>query len=81
MTASLLCPRCDQDWIRRYRFKDDGTPFSLCAECDSFWWPGEAKEVRTARYLDDVVAERLGDENPWATRIWADVIEPVPQGG
>ncbi|MEV0371091.1 hypothetical protein AB0I10_14860 [Streptomyces sp. NPDC050636] len=71
------CPRCDQEWVRAYRFKDDGAAFSLCAECDSLWWQQEALEIAAARFLDDVVAERLGDCNPWSTRVWADVIEPV----
>ncbi|MGY4971474.1 MULTISPECIES: hypothetical protein [unclassified Streptomyces] len=82
MQASLpQCPRCDQDWVHLYRFKDDGASFSLCTECDSFWWPGEALEVATARFLDDVVAARLGAGcNPWVSRAWADVIEPVSEG-
>ncbi|MEU9115303.1 hypothetical protein AB0D04_26860 [Streptomyces sp. NPDC048483] len=75
-----LCPRCEQDLIRPYRFKDDGTAFCLCAECDSLWWPHEAKQVATARFLDDVVAARLGDSNPCSARVWADVIEPVCAG-
>ncbi|MFE6094790.1 hypothetical protein ACFQ7M_22900 [Streptomyces massasporeus] len=64
------------------RFIADGAPFSLCTECDSLWWPGEAVEVAHAKFLDDVVAERLGVEgNPWGDPVWADVIEPAPDHG
>jgi hypothetical protein len=76
-----LCPRCCQDRVWSYRFKDDGATFTLCTECDSFWWPNEAPEVATARFLDDVVAARLGESEPWSTRVWADVIEPVSGSG
>ncbi|MFJ9412587.1 MULTISPECIES: hypothetical protein [unclassified Streptomyces] len=75
------CPRCEQDWVHPYRFKDDGAAFSLCTECDSVWWPHEALEVSAAHFLDDVAAERLEvSGNPWTTRTWADVIEPVDGG-
>lgn len=75
------CPRCNQDWVHPYRFKDDGATFSLCTECDSLWWPHEALEIFNARFLDDVVATRLGvGGNPWSTREWVDVIEPVGEG-
>lgn len=82
MPASLpQCPRCDQDWVHPYRFKDDGAAFSLCTECDSLWWPHEALEIATARFLDDVVATRMGvDGTPWRPCVWADVIEPVSEG-
>ncbi|MFE7713303.1 hypothetical protein ACFU6I_48085 [Streptomyces sp. NPDC057486] len=82
MSAPPICPRCDQDQIQRYRFKDDGVVFSLCTECDSFWWPQTATDVANALFLDDVVAARLGEvENPWTNRIWADVIEPASGTG
>lgn len=62
-----------------YRFKADRTPFLLCTECDSLWWPDDTVGVAQAHFLDDVVAERLGLEgNPWSDRVWADVIEPAP---
>lgn len=81
MSASLpQCPRCDQGWVHPYRFNDDGITFELCTECDSLWWSHEALEVTTARFLDDVVAARLGVAgNPWETCVWADVIEPVSE--
>ncbi|CAK7287863.1 conserved hypothetical protein [Streptomyces misionensis JCM 4497] len=80
MPAQLLCPRCEQDWARPYRFKADGASFLLCAECDSLWWPDEAVTVARAHFLDDVVAARLGVEgNPWSDRVWADVIEQTPE--
>lgn len=81
MSASLpQCPRCDQGWVHPYRFKDIGTTFALCTECDSLWWPHEALEITTARFVDDVVAARLGVAgNPWETRVWADVFEPVSE--
>ncbi|MFC9133131.1 hypothetical protein ACFT4A_40700 [Streptomyces sp. NPDC057099] len=79
MPTKQVCPRCGQDWVHPYRFIADGAPFSLCTECDSLWWPGEAVEVAHAKFLDDVVAERLGVEgNPWGDLVWADVIEPAP---
>jgi len=79
VSAQLLYPRCRQGWMRPYRFTPDGTPFPLCAECDSLWWPDEVIDVAQARFLDDVVAARLEVEgNPWSSRVWADVIEPVP---
>ncbi|MFI9601837.1 hypothetical protein ACIHCX_18580 [Streptomyces sp. NPDC052043] len=79
MPAQLICPRCEQDRVHPYRFKTDGTPFLLCTECDSMWWPDETVEVARAHFLDDVVAARLGTEgNPWSDRVWADVIEPAP---
>ncbi|MGX4691166.1 hypothetical protein [Streptomyces sp. JNUCC 63] len=78
MSTQLVCPRCQQDWVHPYRFKIDGTPFLLRAECDSLWWPNETVEVAQAHFLDDVVAARLGVEgNPWTDRVWVDVIEPV----
>lgn len=78
MPAKHVCPRCGQDWVHPYRFKDDGTPFLLCTECDSLWWVDEAVSVAQAHFLDDVVAARLGVEgNPWGDRVWADVIEPA----
>ncbi|HZG03026.1 MAG TPA: hypothetical protein VE546_05545, partial [Streptomyces sp.] len=62
-----------------YRFTSDSTPFLLCAECHSLWWPGEVIDAAQAHSLDDVVAVRLGvGRNPWSGRVWADVIEPVP---
>lgn len=82
MPTKQVCPRCGQDWVHPYRFRADGAPFSLCTECDSLWWPGEAVEVAHAKFLDDVVAERLGVEgNPWGDLVWADVIEPAPDHG
>ncbi|MFB6606771.1 hypothetical protein [Streptomyces noursei] len=82
MPASLpTCPRCHQDWVYPYRFKDDGADFSLRNECDSVWWPHQVLEIANARFLDDVVAARLRvNGNPWETRVWADVIEPVSEG-
>ncbi len=65
--------------MRPYRFKSDGTPFLLCTECDSLWWPDEAIDEAQAHFLDDVVAARLGvGGNPWSSQVWGDVIEPVP---
>jgi len=82
MPTKQVCPRCGQDWIHPYRFRADGTTFSLCTECDSLWWLGEAVEVARAKFLDDVVAERLGVEgSPWGGLVWADVIEPIPGHG
>ncbi|MFI6008714.1 hypothetical protein ACIBAG_07765 [Streptomyces sp. NPDC051243] len=79
MPEKRVCPRCGQDWVHQYRFKGDGTRFSLCTECDSLWWPGETVDIPQAKFLDDVVAARLGvGDNPWLGRVWADVIEPVP---
>ncbi|MET9786902.1 hypothetical protein [Streptomyces canus] len=79
MAAKRVCPRCAQDWVHQYRFKADGTRFLLCTECDSLWWPNQSVEVAQAHFLDDVVAARLGAAgNPWCDRVWADVIEPVP---
>ncbi|MBP2047947.1 transposase-like protein [Streptomyces griseochromogenes] len=79
MSAECVCPRCGQDWVRRYRFKADGTPLLLCTECDSLWWPDETVGIAQAHFLDDVVAARLGVAgNPWSDRVWADVIEPAP---
>jgi hypothetical protein len=67
-----------QDWLHPYRFKADGTPFLLCTECDSLWWPNETVSVAQAHFLDDVVAARLNVEgNPWGDRVWVDVIEPA----
>ncbi|MET9318720.1 hypothetical protein ABZX75_00750 [Streptomyces sp. NPDC003038] len=77
MSTRPTCPRC-QDWIHQYRFKSDGAAFSLCKECDAFWWPHARTDIANALFLDDVVAARLGEEgNPWTARVWADVIEPV----
>ncbi|MBK3524662.1 hypothetical protein JHN54_23995 [Streptomyces sp. MBT70] len=42
------------------------------------WWPGETVAIPCARQLDDVVSARLGVAEPWADRVWADVLEPVP---
>ncbi|MGA5078335.1 hypothetical protein ACPC37_12075 [Streptomyces griseoincarnatus] len=82
MPTKQVCPRCGQDWVHPYRFIADGTPFSLCTECDSLWWLGEAVEVAHAKFLDDVVAERLGVEgNPWGDLVWPDIIEPAPDHG
>jgi hypothetical protein len=78
MPFDHVCPRCEQDWVRPYRFKDDGTQFLLCPECDSMWWPGETVAIPYARQLDDVVSARLGVAEPWTDRVWADVLEPVP---
>jgi hypothetical protein len=79
MSDERVCPRCEQDRVQPYRFKADGTCFLLCTECDSLWWPHETVGVTQARFLDDVVAARLGVEgNPWSDRVWADVIEPAP---
>lgn len=79
VSSRQVCPRCEQDWVRPYRFKSDGAPFSLCTECDSLWWPERPIETAGALFLDDVVATRLGIQgNPWTTRVWADVIEPSP---
>ncbi|MFB0616207.1 hypothetical protein [Streptomyces sp. AGS-58] len=79
MPTKRVCPRCEQDWVHPYRFKDDGTPFFLCTECDSLWWPDDTVGVAQAHFLDDVVAGRIGAEgNPWSDRVWADVIEPAP---
>ncbi|GAA2613879.1 hypothetical protein Stube_26260 [Streptomyces tubercidicus] len=80
-TQLPLCPRCEEDWVHSYRFKDDGSTFSLCTECDSFWWPHDALEIPNPRFLDDVVAARLGvPGNPWSAREWAEAIEPVGEG-
>ncbi|GHH11285.1 hypothetical protein [Streptomyces rubradiris] len=78
MPFDQVCPRCEQDWVRPYRFKSDGARFLLCTECDSMWWPGETVAIRCASFLDDVVAARLGVAEPWTDRVWADVLEPVP---
>ncbi|MEU0370035.1 hypothetical protein ABZ070_07185 [Streptomyces sp. NPDC006283] len=49
-----------------------------------FWMSPEpfSTDIANALFLDDVVAARLGEEgNPWTTRVWADVIEPLPDAG
>ncbi|MEY2249115.1 hypothetical protein [Streptomyces sp. BF23-18] len=80
MSVERVCPRCEPYRVHRYRFKADGAFFFLCTECDSLWWPDETVEIARAHFLDDVVAARLGVEgNPWTDRVWADVIEPVPE--
>lgn len=57
------------------------SPHRTRSECDSLWWPHEALEAATARFLDDVVAARLGlGGNPWESRVWADVIEAAGEG-
>ncbi|MEU6814953.1 hypothetical protein [Streptomyces sp. NPDC046860] len=80
MSVEHLCPRCEQDYVRPYRFKADGSHLTLCTECDSLWWPHETVSVAHAHFLDDVVAARLGVEgDPWGDRVWADVLEPEPE--
>ncbi|MGW7469901.1 hypothetical protein ACWGJT_35860 [Streptomyces xantholiticus] len=82
MSTPPICPRCGQDRLQPYRFKSDGAVFSLCTECDSFWWPQTGTDIANALFLDDVVAAKLGEEgNPWTTRVWDDVIEPLPDDG
>ncbi|GAA3922362.1 hypothetical protein GCM10022244_34730 [Streptomyces gulbargensis] len=82
MSTVSICPRCERDRLHRYRFKSDGAAFSLCTVCDSLWWPQAGTDIANALFLDDVVAARLGEEgNPWATRVWTDVIEAMPDQG
>jgi hypothetical protein len=79
MSFKRVCPRCEQV-LHRYCFKADGASFLLCTECDSLWWPNDTVEIAWAHFLDDVVAARLGvEDDPWTDRVWADVIEPVPE--
>ncbi|GAA1035887.1 hypothetical protein [Streptomyces murinus] len=80
MSAKRVCPRCEQDYVQPYRFKTDGACFTLCAECDSLWWPHETIRVPQAHFLDEVVAARLGvEDNPWGDLVWTDVFEPAPE--
>jgi hypothetical protein len=80
MTPRTPCPECGQDWVRPCRFKDDGSPFLLCTECDSLWWSQQSVGVDRPALLDDVVAARMNlVGNPWEDRVWVDVMEPVPE--
>jgi hypothetical protein len=73
--------QCGQDWVRPYPFKDDGSRFFVCTECDSLWWSKHSVGVACPTFLDDVVAGRLNIVgNPWVgERLWADVMEPIPE--
>jgi hypothetical protein len=80
MTPRTPCPECGQDWVRPYRFKDDGSRFFVCTECDSLWWFEQSVGVERPDFVDEVVAARLGIVgNPWGDRVWGDVMEPVPK--
>lgn len=80
MTPRPPCPECGQDWIRCYRFKDDGSPIFLCTECDSLWWSERSVGVERPAFVDDVVAARLNIVgNPWDNLVWADVMAPASE--
>jgi hypothetical protein len=82
MAPQQTCPSCGQDWVRRFRFKDDGSLFYVCTECDALWWTEQSVGVVHPDFVDDVVARRLGiTGNPWGDRVWADVMEPVDSDG
>ncbi|GAB2586865.1 hypothetical protein Aab01nite_51000 [Paractinoplanes abujensis] len=82
MTPRRSCPECGQDWVRLLRFKDDGSRFFVCPECDSLWWSERSVGVERPFDLDEVLAGRLNVVgNPWVDRVWDDVMEPVPASG
>ncbi|GAA4609278.1 hypothetical protein GCM10023107_90830 [Actinoplanes octamycinicus] len=80
MNPRTPCPECGQDWVRSYRFKDGGSRFYVCKECDSLWWSKQSVGIARPDFVDEVVAGRLGvSGNPWGEGAWGDVMEPAPE--
>jgi len=43
----VLCPRCEQDYLRRWVLTPTGERVSLCPECEATWLEGESIEQYT----------------------------------
>lgn len=60
----MLCPRCDEDDVKKIRFKSDGKVAYICEFCESLWFEGEEISPFTARALRSFKPEE-GIEYVW----------------
>jgi len=67
----IACPHCGQDWIRKYRRKDDGSHFFMCPECESLWLREENLKEETELYLSEYLYQYE------AATVW-NAIEEIP---
>ena len=54
----VLCPRCEQDYLRRWFLTPTGERISLCPECDATWLEGESIEQYTFTDFDVLLRAR-----------------------
>ena len=54
----VLCPRCEQDYLRRWFLAPTEERISLCPECDATWLEGESIEQYTFTNFEDLLQAR-----------------------